>query len=112
MKTSSSFFSKQKRDAMRMMQTPKGMFLFALRQGIGFALNPGIGSGLASMQGLLSDPSVSGRATAAGLFCLPEREIRRLSLHCGTLCLIRTGQSAQPQCKPSPYAMIQGSDLI
>jgi HEAT repeat protein len=64
-KTSSSFFSKQKRDAMRMMQTPKGMFLFALRQGIGFAPIPGIGSGLASMEGILSDPGISGRATAA-----------------------------------------------
>jgi HEAT repeat protein len=64
-KTSSSFFTKQKRDAMRMMQTPKGIFLFALRQGIGFAPIPGIGQGLASMQGLLSDPSVSGRAAAA-----------------------------------------------
>jgi HEAT repeat protein len=64
-KTSSSFFSKQKRDAMRMMQTPKGMFLFALRQGIGFAPIPGIGSGVASMEGILSDPGVSGRATAA-----------------------------------------------
>jgi HEAT repeat protein len=64
-KASSSFFSTQKRDALRMMQSPKGMFLFALRQGIGFAPIPGIGSGLASMQGILSDPGVSGRATAA-----------------------------------------------
>lgn len=64
-KTSSGFFTKQKRDAMRMMQTPKGIFLFALKQGVGFAPVPGIGQGLASMQGLLSDPGVSGRATAA-----------------------------------------------
>jgi HEAT repeat protein len=78
MKTSSSFFSKQKRDAMRMMQTPKGMFLFALRQGIGFAPIPGIGSGLASMQGLLSDPSVSGRATAA-LLLARERDAKTLA---------------------------------
>ena len=64
-KTSSSFFTKQKRDAMRMMQTPKGMFMFALRTGIGFVPVPGMGQGFASMQGILSDPSVSGRATAA-----------------------------------------------
>jgi HEAT repeat protein len=76
-KTSSSFFSKQKRDAMRMMQTPKGMFLFALRQGIGFAPIPGIGQGLASMQGILSDPGVSGRATAA-LLLAKEKDAQTL----------------------------------
>lgn len=64
-KTSSNFFTKQKRDAMRMMQTPKGMFMFALKAGIGFVPVPGMGQGLSSMQGLLSDPSVSGRASAA-----------------------------------------------
>jgi HEAT repeat protein len=77
-KTSSSFFSKQKRDAMRMMQTPKGMFLFALRQGIGFAPIPGIGSGLASMEGILSDPGVSGRATAA-LLLAREKDPKTLA---------------------------------
>ena len=64
-KTSSGFFTKQKRDAIRMMHTPKTMFLFSLRTGVGFAPIPGLGAGVASMQGLLSDPSVSGRAAAA-----------------------------------------------
>jgi HEAT repeat protein len=64
-KTSSSFFSKQKRDALRMMHTPKTTFLFALRQGAGFAPVPGLGEGIASMQGILTDSGVSGRATAA-----------------------------------------------
>jgi HEAT repeat protein len=64
-KSSSSFFTKQKRDAMRMMQTPKGMFMFALRTGIAFVPVPGMSQGFASMQGILSDPGVSGRATAA-----------------------------------------------
>src|SRR3977135_1516015 len=36
-KTSSGFFSKGKRDALRMMHTPRTTFLFAVRQGIGFA---------------------------------------------------------------------------
>ncbi len=64
-KTSSGFLTKQKREAMRMMRTPKPMFMFALTHGIGFAPVPGLGAGVASMQGLLSDPSVSGRAAAA-----------------------------------------------
>jgi HEAT repeat protein len=64
-KTSSSFFSKQKRDALRMMHTPETTLLFALRQGAGFAPVPGLGEGIASMQGILMDSGVSGRATAA-----------------------------------------------
>ncbi len=64
-KTASSFFTRQKRDALRMMHTPKTMLLFAVRQGVGFAPVPGLGEGIASMQGLLSDPDVSGRALAA-----------------------------------------------
>jgi HEAT repeat protein len=63
-KTSSNYFAKQKRDALRMVHTPKTMFLFAVRTGAGFAPVPGLGVGISSMQALLSDPSVSGRATA------------------------------------------------
>jgi len=64
-KTSSIFLSKQKREALRMMHTPRTTFLFALRQGVGFAPVPGLGEGIASMQGILTDSGVSGRATAA-----------------------------------------------
>jgi HEAT repeat protein len=64
-KASSGFFAKQKRDALRMMHTPKPMFMFALRTGAGLAPVPGLGAGVSSMQALLSDPAVSGRATAA-----------------------------------------------
>ena len=64
-KTSSSYFTKQKRDALRMLHTPRTMFLFTLRTGVGFAPVPGLGEGVSSMQGLLTDPGVSGRATAA-----------------------------------------------
>jgi HEAT repeat protein len=63
--TSSRFITKQKRDAMRLMHTPKPMFLFAFRTGVGFAPVPGLGAGISSMQGLLSVPGVWGRATAA-----------------------------------------------
>jgi len=64
-KASSGYIAKQKREALRMMHTPKTMFLFAVRTGAGFAPVPGLGQGISSMQALLSDPSVSGRATAA-----------------------------------------------
>ena len=64
-KTSSGFFTKQKRDALRMLHTPRTTFIFALRQGIGFAPVPGLGEGIASMQGILTDSGTSGRATAA-----------------------------------------------
>lgn len=64
-KTSSSFFTKQMREAIRMMHTPRTTFLYAVRQGVGFAPVPGLGMGISSMQQILTDPGVSGRAAAA-----------------------------------------------
>jgi len=63
-KASSGYVAKQKREALRMMHTPRTMFLFAVKQGAGLAPIPGLGEGISSMEALLSDPSVSGRATA------------------------------------------------
>jgi HEAT repeat protein len=64
-KTSSNFFSKQKRQALRMMHTPRTTFLFAVRQGAAFVPFPGVGQGIASMQSILTDSGVPGRASAA-----------------------------------------------
>ncbi|HZT28985.1 MAG TPA: HEAT repeat domain-containing protein [Bryobacteraceae bacterium] len=64
-KASSSFLTAHMREGLRMMHTPKTLFLFAFAQGIGFVPLPGLGEGISSMQGLLADPGVSGRATAA-----------------------------------------------
>ena len=64
-KASSGYISKQKRDAMRMLHTPRVLFLYAFRQSMGFVPLPGFGEGVSSMQALLTDPGVSGRATAA-----------------------------------------------
>jgi HEAT repeat protein len=64
-KTASGFYSKEKRQAIRMMHTPRTTILYMVRQGVGFAPVPGLGMGIASMQQILSDPSVSGRAAAA-----------------------------------------------
>jgi HEAT repeat protein len=77
-KAESGYFVKQKRDALRMMHTPKTMFMFAVKQGAGFAPVPGLGAGVSSMQALLSDPSVSGRATAA-LLLEKEKDPQTLS---------------------------------
>ncbi|MCU1325654.1 MAG: lyase domain protein repeat-containing protein [Bryobacterales bacterium] len=64
-KISSGFVTRQKRDALRMLQTPKTMFLFALKTGASMAPVPGLGAGVSSLQGILSDPGVSGRAATA-----------------------------------------------
>jgi len=64
-KIASGFVTKQKREAIRMFHTPKTLFTFALMQGIGMAPVPGIGQGVSSLQGILSDPGVSGRAATA-----------------------------------------------
>ena len=64
-KVASGFLTKQKRDALRMMHTPRTLAMFAIKQGVGFAPVPGLGEGISSMQGILSDPGVSGRALAA-----------------------------------------------
>jgi HEAT repeat protein len=64
-KASSGFITRKKREALRMLQTPKTLFMFALVAGAGFAPVPGLGAGLSSLQGILADPTVSGRAAAA-----------------------------------------------
>jgi HEAT repeat protein len=64
-KTSSNFFSRQKREGLRMMHTPRTTLLFAAQQGIGFVPLPGLGEGVASMQGILAASGVPGRASAA-----------------------------------------------
>ncbi len=64
-KTSSGFFTKEKRQALRMMHTPRTTILYMVRQGVGFAPVPGLGIGISSMEQILTDPGVSGRAAAA-----------------------------------------------
>ena len=71
-KTSLGFITKQKRDALRMFHTPQTLFLFALKQGAAFAPVPGLGAGISSVQGILSDPGVSGRAATALLLSVDK----------------------------------------
>jgi HEAT repeat protein len=63
-KTASGYITSEMRTAMRMMHTPTTTILYAVREGIGFVPVPGLGQGVASMQAILTDPGVSGRATA------------------------------------------------
>lgn len=64
-KTSSGFIRSQMRDGMRMLHTPRELFIMGLKQGIGFVPLPGFGAGVSSLRGILADSGVSGRATAA-----------------------------------------------
>jgi HEAT repeat protein len=64
-KTSSGLFTSKKREALRMMHTPRTAFFMVVKEGVGFVPVPGLGEGVASMQSLLSDPNLSGRASAA-----------------------------------------------
>jgi HEAT repeat protein len=73
MKTSSGFITKQMRDSLRMLHTPHTLFIFAMKAGAGFAPVPGLGEGVSSMQGILSDPGVSGRAATA-LLLAPDKD--------------------------------------
>lgn len=77
-KADSGYFAKQKRDALRMVHTPKTMFLFAVKTGAGLAPVPGLGAGVSSMQALLSDPATSGRATAV-LLLEKDKDAQTLS---------------------------------
>jgi HEAT repeat protein len=65
LKTSTGFVTKQIRDSLRMLQTPKPLMMFAIKTGAGFAPVPGLGEGISSLQGILADPSMSGRAATA-----------------------------------------------
>ncbi len=64
-RASSGFLTRSKRDAIRMLHTPRTLFLFSMRVGAGFVPVPGLGMGVASTERLLTDPTLSGRASAA-----------------------------------------------
>jgi HEAT repeat protein len=64
-KSKSGFITKEKRDALRMMHTPKTFFVFAVVESANFAPVPGVGAGVSSLQGILFAPGVSGGAAAA-----------------------------------------------
>ena len=75
LKTSSSFINKQKRDALRLLQTPRPLMMFAIKTGAAFAPIPGLGTGVSSLEGILNDPAMSGRAATA-LLLASEKDPR------------------------------------
>jgi HEAT repeat protein len=64
-KTGSGFLTAQKRDMLRMFHTPRTLMMFAMKQGVAMTAVPGAGEGVSSLQGLLSDTKITGRATTA-----------------------------------------------
>jgi len=63
-KASSTFLSKEKRGALRMLHTPTQLFTTIAIGAAGFAPVPGLGFGLSSAQGILSAPDSSARAAS------------------------------------------------
>jgi HEAT repeat protein len=64
-KATSGLFTSKKRETLRMMHTPRTAFFTVVREGAGFVPVPGLGEGVASMQALMNDPNLSGKASAA-----------------------------------------------
>jgi HEAT repeat protein len=63
-KASSSYLSKEKRSALRLLHTPTQLFTTIAISAAGFAPVPGLGFGLSSAQGILSAPDSSARAAS------------------------------------------------
>ena len=60
----SGYVKSQAREAVHAMHTPRILFDYILHFGIGLAHVPGLGTGISSAEGILSDQNVSGRAAA------------------------------------------------
>ena len=63
-KASSSYITKEKRIAFHMLHTPTKLFTYIGIQAAGFAPVPGLGIGISSAQGILSDPESTARAAS------------------------------------------------
>ena len=63
-KASSSYLSKEKRSALRLLHTPTKLLITVGIGAAGFAPVPGLGFGLSSAQGILSAPDSSARAAS------------------------------------------------
>lgn len=63
-KASSSYVAREERKAQHLLHTPTKLFTTAAIGAAGFVPVPGLGLGLSSAQGILSDPDSSARAAA------------------------------------------------
>lgn len=64
-KTSSSYLSDKSRKSLRMFRTPTKLMMFILRKSVGSVGVPGLGRGVSSLEGMLIDGELSGRAGTA-----------------------------------------------
>lgn len=71
-KMSSGYLSRKARESMRMFRTPKKLMLFILRRGASSAGVPGLGRGISSLEGMLVDGELTGRAGTALLLSTDE----------------------------------------
>lgn len=64
-KISSSYLSDRTRRSLRMFRTPTKLMMFILRRSVGSVGVPGLGRGVSSLEGMLIDGELSGRAGTA-----------------------------------------------
>lgn len=64
-KTSSGFVTEQKREALRMLQTPRPLLMVALHEGVGMVPVPGVGAGFTVVTKAMSGSRPSNRAATA-----------------------------------------------
>ncbi len=64
-KMSSNYLSRKSRESLRMFRTPKKLMLFILRKSVGSVGVPGLGRGVSSLEGMLIDGELTGRAGTA-----------------------------------------------
>ena len=77
-RVSSGFLTKQKRDALRMLHTPRTTVMFGVKEGIALRAGAGLGRGSSRRYTACSrDPGVSGRAMAAPTASARSRTLRR-----------------------------------
>jgi HEAT repeat protein len=63
-KGSSSYLGTETRNAVRMLHTPSKLLMHAATEAAGFVPVPGLGLGISSAQGILSNPDSSAKASA------------------------------------------------
>ncbi|MGH8049384.1 MAG: HEAT repeat domain-containing protein [Arenimonas sp.] len=64
-KMSSNYLSRKSRESLRMFRTPKKLMMFVLRKSVGSVGVPGLGRGVSSLEGMLIDGELTGRAGTA-----------------------------------------------
>ncbi len=64
-KMNSNYLSRKTRESLRMFRTPKRLMMFVFRKGAGSVGVPGLGRGLSSLEGMLIDGELTGRAGTA-----------------------------------------------